>query len=249
VEAYLALFAVGLAAGFVDSVAGGGGLLTLPALLSAGLPPEAALGTNKLQACFGSASATWHYGRAGLIDWRGSAVGVVFTAVGAVLGTLLVRQLSGSLLQQLIPWLLLAVALYALFQPRLGEADVHARLDPHWFFPFFGLGLGFYDGFLGPGTGSFWAIAFVLMLGFNLLKATAHTKLVNFTSNVASLAVFLPGGEVRILLGVTMGGGQWLGARIGSRLVMKRGARFIRPVFITVALAITLRLLWKNWAE
>lgn len=243
---YLGLFLVALAAGLVDSIAGGGGLITIPALLGIGLPPQIALGTNKLQACFGSGSAAWHFGRAGLIDWRAMSTGVVLTAIGAACGSSLVQILSADLLRQLIPWLLLAIALYLLCQPRLGETDRRPRFAPYWFLPVCGLALGFYDGIFGPGTGSFWAMAFVLGLGFNLTKATAHTKLMNFTSNVASLAVFLLGGQVHWLLGLTMGTGQWLGARLGAGLVLRRGARFIRPVFILVALAITARLLWKN---
>jgi uncharacterized membrane protein YfcA len=129
----------------------------------------------------------------------------------------------------------------------LGESDVHPRMAAHLFLPLFCVGLGFYDGFFGPGTGTFWAMAFVLVLGFNLTKATAHTKLMNFTSNVASLAVFLCGGHTHLGLGLTMGAGQLLGARLGAGLVMRRGVRFIRPVFITVTLAITVRLLWKTW--
>ena len=245
---YVGLFLIALAAGFVDSIAGGGGLITIPALLGIGLPPPVALGTNKLQACFGSGSAAWHFGRAGLIDWRAMSTGILFTAIGAALGGSLVQLLSAALLRQLIPWLLLAIALYLLVQPRLGEADVHPRFAARWFLPVCGLVLGFYDGFFGPGTGSFWAMAFVLALGFNLTKATAHTKLMNFTSNVASLVVFLVGGQVHWRLGLIMGLGQWLGARLGAGLVLRRGARFIRPVFILVALAITTRLLWKNWA-
>ncbi len=244
---YLGLFLVALAAGFVDSIAGGGGLITLPALLGVGLPPQIALGTNKLQASFGSGSAAWHFGRAGIIDWRSMAAGVVFTAAGAAGGTALVRVLSADLLRQLIPCLLVAIAVFMLFQPRLGEVDVHPRMAPHSFLPVCGFALGFYDGFFGPGTGTFWAMAFVLGLGFNLTKATAHTKLMNFTSNIASLAVFLLGGQVHWRLGLTMGIGQWLGARLGAGLVLRRGARFIRPIFILVALAITARLLWKNW--
>lgn len=243
---YLGLFLVALAAGLVDSIAGGGGIITIPALLGIGLPPQVALGTNKLQACFGSGSAAWHYGRAGLIDWRAMAVGVLFTATGAACGTALVNVLSTGLLKQLIPCLLIAIAVFMLFQPRLGEADVHPRFSAHWFLPGCGLTLGFYDGFLGPGTGSFWAMALVLGLGFNLTKATAHTKLMNFTSNIASLAAFLISGNVHWTVGLLMGVGQWTGARIGAGMVLRRGSRFIRPVFIAVALVITVRLLWKN---
>ena len=241
------LTATGLAAGFVDSIAGGGGLITVPVLLNLGLPPPVALGTNKLQATFGSGSATYGYGRAGLIAWSQCSAGVVFSLAGAVLGTLTVQRLDPGLLRRLIPWLLVAVAIYALVQPRFGEAGSPPRLGRVLFFLLVGSALGFYDGFFGPGTGSFWAVAFVVGLGFNLTRATAHTKLMNFASNVGSLAVFLLGGQVVWTYGLAMGLGQCVGARLGARVVVRRGARFIRPIFIAVVLAITGRLLHQQW--
>jgi uncharacterized membrane protein YfcA len=246
---YPLLLLTGLVAGFVDSIAGGGGLITLPVLLNLGMPPQMALGTNKLQATFGSGSATWHYGRAGLIDFRACWLGVGFTLVGAAVGTLLVSHLPAEVLRQTIPWLLLGIAVYFLFQPKLGERDVRGRIGPTLFHVVFGLGIGFYDGFFGPGTGTFWAMAYMLGLGFNLTRATAHTKVMNFTSNVVSLAVFLAGGQVHFMAGICMGAGQLLGARLGSKVVIRRGTRLIRPFFITVVLAITVRLLWQNLAK
>jgi len=246
---YPLLLLTGLAAGFVDSIAGGGGLVTLPVLLSLGMPPQVALGTNKLQATFGSGSAAWHYGRAGLIDFRACRLGVIFTLIGATLGTLLVSQLPPDALKQTIPWLLLGIAVYFLFQPKLGDTDVRGRMAPGWFHFIFGLGIGFYDGFFGPGTGTFWAVAYMLGLGFNLTRATAHTKVMNFTSNLASLVVFLAGGHVHFAAGACMGLGQLLGARLGSKVVIRKGTKLIRPIFIVVVLAITARLLWQNFSR
>jgi uncharacterized membrane protein YfcA len=113
----------------------------------------------------------------------------------------------------------------------------------------FGLGLGFYDGFFGPGTGTFWALAYMVLLGFNMTRATAHTKVMNFASNVASLGAFLVAGHAYLGAGLCMGAGQWIGARIGSRVVVKKGVKFVRPIFIAVAVAITARLLWQNFAR
>ena len=244
---YPPLFLTGLAAGFVDSIAGGGGLITIPVLLNVGMSPQLALGTNKLQATFGSGSAAWHYGRAGLIDFKSCQVGVAFTLIGAALGTLLVSRLSPDLLKQAIPWLLVAIALYFIFQPKLGEEDCRPRLNENLFHVLFGLGIGFYDGFFGPGTGTFWAMAYMLGLGFNLTRATAHTKVMNFTSNAASLAVFLSGGNCHYGAGLCMGLGQVLGARLGSRVVIRKGTKLIRPLFAVVVLSITTRLLWQNF--
>ena len=221
----------------------------MPVLLNIGLSPAEALGTNKLQATFGSASATWHYGRAGLIDYRRCLAGVLYTAIGAAVGTSLVRWLPQDLLKQSIPWLLMAVAVYTLFRRSLGEDDVHPRWSEGVFYLVFGLGIGFYDGFFGPGTGTFWAMAYMTMLGYNMTRATAHTKLMNFTSNVVSLLVFGWAGQAHVGAGLSMGLGQLAGARLGSQVVIHRGAPWIRPILIVVALAITVRLLWQNFSR
>ncbi|MBU6399072.1 MAG: TSUP family transporter [Verrucomicrobia bacterium] len=236
------LFATGFVAGFIDAIAGGGGLITVPVLLGIGLPPQAALATNKLQSSFGSASATWHYARAGLVHFRECRAGIGFTAAGALLGTSLVQWLPTDWLSRAIPVLLVLIALYQLFCPRFGAVDAQARVGPGWFAAVCGLGLGFYDGFFGPGTGTFWAMAYLLGLGFNLTKATAHTKVMNFTSNVVSLAVFLAGHQVQYAAGLVMGIGQMAGARAGSRSVIRRGAGLIRPVFLAVVLLLTFKL-------
>lgn len=243
------LLATGVAAGFVDSIAGGGGLITVPVLLNLGLPPQVALGTNKLQATFGSGSATYGYGRAGLIAWAECPLGVLCSFAGAVAGSLTVQQLEPGLLRRLIPWLLVAVAIYTLVRPRFGQTQEPPRLPPLLFYGLAGSVIGFYDGFFGPGTGSFWAMAFVLGLGFDLTRATAHTKLMNFASNVGSLVVFLLAGQAVWAYGLAMGLGQCVGARLGAGAVVRRGAGFIRPIFVAVALAITARLLYQQWVS
>lgn len=243
------LFATGLVAGFVDAIAGGGGMITVPVLMNCGLPPQLALGTNKLQACFGSGSATWHYARAGLVNWAECRRGVILTFLGAALGTLAVQQLDPAFLKRFIPALLLAVALYFYFRPALGNTEASPRLRRDAFDVLFGLGLGFYDGFFGPGVGTFWAMAFVLALGFNLTKATAQTKAMNFASNAASLLFFLAAGQVHFGAGLTMGAGQLLGARLGAGTVIRRGTWFIRPVFLTVVVALTLKLIWDAFVK
>lgn len=247
---YLTLFVTGAAAGFVDSIAGGGGLMTIPVLFNV-MPGSAQdiLGTNKLQATFGSGSAAWHYRAAGLVDLKDCWAGIVWTACGALAGTLLVQNLSTELLRLVIPWLLVAIALYALLQPKLGDADVHPRMGKGVFHVLFGLGIGFYDGFFGPGTGSFWAVAYVFYLGFNLTRATAQTKVMNFTSNLISVMVFAAGNHVVYSAGLVMGLGQLCGARLGSKMVIRRGTKFIRPIFIGAALAITAKLLYQNYAK
>jgi uncharacterized membrane protein YfcA len=241
------LFGTGLVAGFVDSIAGGGGLITLPVLLNFGLDPKVALGTSKLQATCGSGSAAFHFAHAGTVDLKDCVRGFVITFIAAALGTLAVQQLNPSFLKRFIPVLLVAVAVYSLLKPQLGEKDIHPRMSRLPFDVVFGVLLGFYDGFFGPGTGTFWAMAFMLGLGFNLTKATGYTKVMNFASNIGSLIFFLLAGQVIFSAGIAMGIGQLLGARIGSRMVVKRGAKFIRPIFIAMVLAITAKLLYDAY--
>lgn len=241
------LFLVGLIAGLVDSIAGGGGLITIPALLGFGLSPQVALGTNKLQASFGSGSAMLTFIRSGKVRLGDCSTGIAFTALGAAIGTFTVQLLDPALLRLLIPWLLVGIVLYTLLTPRLGFDDLHPRMGRTTFFLAAGLVLGFYDGFLGPGTGSFWVVALIFALGFNMTRATAYTKVMNFTSNIVSLVVFIAGGSVLWREGLVMGAGQFIGARIGAHMVVSRGTRFIRPVFITMVLAITAKLIWQNY--
>lgn len=241
------LFFTGLVAGFVDSIAGGGGLITLPVLLSLGIPPQFALGTNKLQATCGSSSAAWHFTRAKLVPLNDCVEGVVLTAIGAVAGTLVVQHLDPALLKHLIPPVLLAIAAYVYFKPQLGAEDIHPRMSGGWFYAVVGLGIGFYDGFIGPGTGTFWTMAFMLGLGFNLTKATGYTKVMNAASNISSLIFFALGGHIYYAAGAVMGVGQLLGARVGSQMVVTRGTKFIRPIFLTMVLAVTLKLLYSTY--
>lgn len=243
------LFAVGLVAGFVDSIAGGGGLIALPTLLSCGLEPKFALGTSRFQGMFGSGSAAWHYTHGGAVNFRECARGFFLAALGAGIGTLTVQQLDPSFLRRFLPIMLGAVAVYSLLRPAMGEQDHPPRMSRGMFDMTFVFFIAMYDGFFGPGSGMFWTIAFVTVMGFNLTRATAQTKIMNFGSNMCSVAFFMSKGQVVFPAGLAMGAGQLLGARIGSRMVIKRGAKFIRPVFITAVLALTAKLLYDAYLK
>ena len=243
------LFLTGLVAGFVDSIAGGGGLITLPVLLSFGLDPQHALGTNKLQATFGSASASWHYAQAKTVRLQDCTREFVLTLVGAALGALAVQQLDPSFLKRAIPILLISVAIYTLLKPKLGTKDLHPRMARGVFDLTCGLVLGFYDGFFGPGAGTFWTMAFMLGLGFNMTRATGYAKVMNFASNVTSLLLFLWAGQVVWRAGLIMGAGQLIGAKIGSGMVVTRGTKFIRPIFLTMVIALALKLSYDAWRK
>jgi uncharacterized membrane protein YfcA len=243
------LFLTGLVAGFVDTIAGGGGLLTLPMLLNICPDPILALGTNKLQSTFGSTSATFHFARAGTLNFKEVFRAVLLAFLGSLVGSVLVQQFDSHLLKKIVPLLLFAVALFVWFRPQLGEKDIHPRLSRVKFDFIFAFGIGIYDGFLGPGTGTFLALAFMLGLGFNLARATANTKALNWSSNVASLVVFLFAQKIWFTAGLIMGAGQMLGARAGSHMVIARGTKFIRPIFLTMVVLITLKMIYDNYLQ
>ena len=232
---WLALFAAAFLAGLVDTIAGGGGIITLPALLTAGLPPHLALGTNKLQSSCGSLTATLRFRSAGLLSLRAMAVGLAATAVGAAIGAWVVRGLDTSLLRLLIPLLLAGIFVFMLKKPEFGTVTHEARWPRLAVWLGGGLGLGFYDGFFGPGTGTFWAMLLVGLAGLDLRQATAQTKAVNFVSNLVSLAVFLASSTVVLAAGLLMGLGQFIGAWIGSHLVLTRGVKLVRTLVLAMA--------------
>ena len=239
----LLLALAGFVAGFIDSIAGGGGLITVPALLLAGLSPVEALGTNKLQSVFGSGSATYAYASAGLVDVRRQLRPAALSCLGSIAGALLATVLPGEWLRMALPPMLVVIALYFALKPNVGDVDRAQRISPF----LFGLTvvplIGFYDGLFGPGTGSFFMLAFVTLAGYGILKATAHTKLLNFSSNLGSLALFAAVGVVSWKIGLAMGAAQFLGARLGAKLAMKTGARLIKPLLVATCVVLAIRLL------
>ncbi len=242
-EIYALLTLVAFIAGFIDAIAGGGGLLTVPAMLAAGIPPIATLATNKLQSSFSSGTATYSFSRKGMIDWRTYWPQVLVIVVLSAAGAWAVKSIKTDALDLIVPVLLIAVAAYVLLSPRMTDEDAHQRLGKAGYLPVGGT-IGFYDGFFGPGTGSFFATSLVSLRGFGLIRATAHTKAFNFASNMGSLIVFLIGGNALIMLGLCMAIGSASGAWTGSHTAMRFGAKVIRPVLVTVSLALTAKLLW-----
>src|SRR5690606_38853248 len=240
----LALAGVGMLAGFVDAIAGGGGMIALPALLSAGLPPVAALATNKMQSVVGTGMAALTYWRRGFVDLRALIPAILFTYAGSLVGALIVRQVDTGLLQVAVPVALIAIALYFLLAPNLSDADRAARLPFRQFVPVMGFLIGFYDGIFGPGTGSFLTIGFVVLFGLGLTRASGSTKALNLTSNLAALTIFIPAGDVVWPAAVAMATGQLVGGYLGARTGIRYGARIIRPLVVVVSIALALRLLF-----
>lgn len=245
---YLILFAVSILAGYIDAIVGGGGMLTLPSLIACGMPPHAALATNKFLAIFGSGTATIRFASQGLIDFKAVWLGMVCAASGGVCGTWTILLLSPQVLHYIIPALLIAIFFYTIFSPKLGDEAKVAKFNSNVFYTFFGFLMGFYDGFFGPATGSLWIFALVIFQGYTLKNASATTKAVNFASNFASFAVWALNSQVVWLVGGLMGLGQVFGAVLGSNAVLHHGATFIRRLFLCVVIASIAKLVW-GWFE
>jgi uncharacterized protein len=233
-------------AGFVDTLAGGGGLITVPLLLLTGLSPLQVLATNKLQGSFGTLSATTTLLRKGQITLSEIRPGFLGAFAGGLVGALGARLTQAGALDALIPIVLAGIALYFLFAPTAADVGGGARLGST---PYFGgvvPAIGLYDGFLGPGTGSFFALAGVALRGEPLLKATAFAKAFNFGSNLGALALFLFAGKVVWTYGAVMMLGQIAGATIGSHVMIRGGARLIRPIIVAVCFALIARYVWQR---
>jgi uncharacterized membrane protein YfcA len=244
---YPALTAVAMLTGFVDAIAGGGGLIMVPALIHAGLPPHIVLGTNKAGSMFGTAMAAWRYRKAGLYRIRPNLPLVAVVFAGALLGTLMIQQLDARVLELVVPLLLISVALYTLLSRRMNDTDSHARLGERGYAPVGGA-IGFYDGFFGPGTGQFFTATLVGLRGLGLTRATGLTKLLNLPSNFASAIAFAAGGQVLWTLAACLAAGSIAGAWLGAHSATRLGAKLIRPLLITASLGLTAKLVWDWFA-
>jgi len=243
-EVLLILIAAGFVAGFVDSIAGGGGLIALPAMLLSGVPPLTALATNKIQGFFGAATAAYSYARGGHVDLRTQIVPATISFFASILGALLVAQLPTDLIRLILPVLLVCVALFFALQRGLNDEDKERRMSPMIFSASMVPLIAAYDGLLGPGTGSFFMLAFVSLAGYGILKATAHTKLLNCASNAGALLAFAVVATPWWMTGLAMGVAQIFGARLGASLAQKIGARLIKPLLVFTTLAMAAKLLW-----
>lgn len=241
----LMLIAAAFAAGFVDSIAGGGGLITVPVLMLAGMPPAQALATNKVQGVFGAATAAISYATSGLVDLRQQWGMALIALAGGATGAALVSHLPTQALRLGLPVVLIGIAAFFALRPGLDDNDRHSRLPPALFAGTVVPLIGFYDGLVGPGTGAFFMIGFVALAGFGVLKATAQTKLLNFASNLGGLGAFALAGAPAWEIGLAMGAAQIAGAALGARLAMRVGARIIKPLLVVTSTALALRLIWQ----
>ena len=238
------LLSITFLAGIIDAIAGGGGILTIPTLLYIGIPPINALATNKFQSSFGAFSSSRYFIKSGVISLRSCILTIFFTFIGASTGVLTINFLeymNTSLLDLIIPIFLLLIAIILIFI-RLPEGEKESKISFSKFSFIFGLCLGFYDGFFGPGTGTFWTLSYMFFMGYRSIKAVGYTKVMNFTSNFISLIVFVVSGSVIFKLGLLMALFQFVGANIGARITVKAGTKIIKPLVVIVSFIMVIKM-------
>ena len=244
------LFLLGFAflAGFIDAVAGGGGLVQVPALfvLMPTVPAATLLGTNKFASIWGTLWATWQYSRQVPREWRATLPTCAAALLFGFLGARTVAHVPPDFLRPLILILLAGVLVYTLWKKDLGALHAPKLTHGQQFWAGLGVGtaIGFYDGFFGPGTGSFLIIAFVGVFGFSFLAASASAKAVNVITNGAALGYFVTHAHVLYAVAVPMALCNVLGSLVGTRLALKLGSGFVRGVFLVVVTALMARYAW-----
>ncbi len=228
------LMAMGFLSGFIDSISGGGGLISVPALSLVGMPMASVLGTNKLQSSIGTSIAVLKYYQHGLLNFATVYRGLLFGLIGAICGAVPVNKVSNYFMVVFVPFVMLGVFIFNLFNKKIGIYPGEKRLSEPVFFSLFGFILGFYDSFFGPGTGNFWLIAIVFFLGYTFIQAAGYAKVLNLKSNLFSLIIFLYYGKVHFTYGFTMAIGQVVGNYCGAHMVILKGSKIVRPLFMTV---------------
>ena len=239
------LFFAALAAGFVDSIAGGGGMITIPALLLSGVSPLQALATNKLQSTFGSFSATLHFYKKGFINLKFSLPFAIIAFVFSAIGTFSVQFIQVDSLSKILPFLILIFGFYFLLAPNIGTTQKTKKASGTLLILAIA-GIGLYDGFFGPGTGSFFILALILVGGFELTQSLGQAKLYNFATNIASLIFFALGGHMLWWVGIVMALGQFIGANLGAKMAIRYGIRIVKPLIVAVSFLMAAKLLYEQ---
>lgn len=241
----LLVIVAGLAAGWIDAVVGGGGLLQLPALLLVpGITPVQALATNKLGSIFGTTTSAITYYRRAHPDLKTALPMAGIALIGSFGGAIVATLLPSSVFKPIIVAALIAVAIFTAVKPTVGELTAlrHSGRRHYAVAGVIGLVIGFYDGLIGPGTGSFLIIAMVIFLGYNFLASSAKAKIVNMATNLGALAFFLPTGHLLWGLGLLLGLANMVGGYLGARMAVSKGSKFIRIVFLVVVGVLVIRL-------
>jgi uncharacterized membrane protein YfcA len=238
-------FFTGVFAGFFDTIAGGGGLITLPVLMGFNLPPVTALGTNRLQGCIGELTASIEFFKSGELPLKEIILGLFFAVIGATLGSLFDLGVPKQFLNHLIPIVLIILIIFLLTNKQHKESD-KPRMKKTLFFIIFGLLIGFYNGFCGPSTGFFWITTLIIFLGIDLRHAIMRSKPLNFIGNLASLSVFISAGTIAWSIGFAMAAGQIIGAYAGAQFVLVKNIKVIKPIFLTIAIILAAHMLYKQ---
>lgn len=236
----------GFAAAFVDSIAGGGGLISLPAFLAAGIPTHFALGTNKFSATAASFTSSIKYATSGKVNFKFLKYLLPFTFIGALLGVKAALMLDSRYLKPLVLVLVLTVGVYSLFSKTIGQEDRFTKLTKRniTLGILLAFVIGFYDGFFGPGTGSFLIFGLISIFGFDFINAGGNARVMNFVSNLTALVLFAVQGKINFLYGIPVGVTMIFGARLGTIFALKKGSKFIKPIFITMSLAVACKMLF-----
>ncbi len=237
----------GFIAGYVDTIAGGGGLITVPAYLMAGLPPHLALGTNKFSATFSVGNATRIFIKKNIFKPKYWIAAIIASLIGSMLGAILVHFASGEFLDKFIPIIMLVLVVYMLW-PKKTVPTFQKNYQPKKLSSsLLAGGFGFYDGFFGPGTGSFWVVMLMYLYKMDMVEATGVAKLMNFLSNFAALLVFMLFANIDYWLGAIMAVAMMSGAFLGAHSAIRFGSKFIRPVFLILVVSMAVYLLVTSW--
>ena len=235
----------GFLGALVDAIVGGGGLITIPALLATGMPSHLALGTNKFASSMGTISSAYHYYKSGVINFKLLKFLLPLSLIGSAIGVYTVLQIDSSFLKPLIIVMVLIIGTYTLIKKDIGLKNNFKGINKKKILlgMLLAICLGFYDGFFGPGTGSFIIFGLIGIFGFDFKHASANSKFMNFTSNFTALILFLINGQIWFLYGIPMAISMVIGAKVGATIAVKKGAGFIKPVFVIVSFALVLKML------
>lgn len=246
IEILFFLLCISAVAGLLDTLAGGGGLIVLPALILSGISPLYALGTNKLQGSMGTATATFMMLRKKRVCWQEVRILMLAAFIGSSMGTVAVQFVHTEVLTFVIPVVLLCIAVYFLFSPQPNLSSSKPKLSHQLYLRFIVPAIGWYDGMFGPGTGSFFALAGVSLRGLGLIDATAVAKTLNFATNIASLFVFLMAGKIVWTVGILMMTGQMLGAWVGSHVLFAINPKYLRILVVAMCVGMLVRYFFSS---
>lgn len=237
----------GFLAAFVDSIAGGGGLISIPAFLLIGTPVYYTLGTNKFSASCGSFVSSFGFFKSGKLNLKMLKILTPFTLLGAVLGVNTALKINEKFLNTLVLILILFVGIYTVFSKTMGREENFKGLGKKNIFLgiLLAFSLGFYDGFFGPGTGSFLIFGLISIFGFDFVSASGNSKVLNLVSNVTALVLFAINGRIYYAIGIPMAICMILGAKFGTRLALNKGTKLIKPIFVTMSLAVAVKMLYQ----